>query len=74
MGDLAAAISRHRRNMPFRDRLKQEVGSAACKRDAEIVIDAHCDALTALEPCAKERLLTEIADIYAELPDDQHHG
>lgn len=55
--------------MSFSERLKQEIAASHCKRDAEQIIDRAKPELDAMEPHEKERVLSQIADIFRELPD-----
>lgn len=50
------------------ERILQEIQSAHCQRDAEDVIDAAKDELSALSPQVKEQWPEQIADAYRELP------
>ncbi len=55
--------------MSFAQRLKQEVAAAQCKQEAELIIDRAKPELDAMEPHEKEQLLTQVADLFRELPD-----
>jgi hypothetical protein len=56
--------------MSFRHRLLEEIAAAASKRDAEDVIDAYHAELSTMAPAEKERLLDQVADLFAERFDE----
>jgi hypothetical protein len=54
--------------MNFCDRLKQEVASSRCAKDAKRVIKDARPQLKRLNDTAHEQLLAELVDIMKELP------
>jgi hypothetical protein len=55
------------RGVVFPERFLQEIAAAQSRREAEAIIDAHHDQLAAMAPDTKADLLCQVADLIAEL-------